>query len=200
MLRLLSRRVPSPTEQQVFLSLAAEASDLGRVLGRSNRVRLDRGETVDLGLEVEHHFLVMGLKAGVKQCVRGSQDLLDSLERLNGMLAASVGKQDANRRTELALSILRAMVICELLQSESRARYAKHAPLAELAETTCAGLARGCLRALRGELPSECRWAFPCFARALKRTAKESKEAAMGGASDVFATDATEAFDTYRKR
>lgn len=168
MLRLFLRREPTADEARVFSALAADASSLGNLLRRTPRIKLDTGNPVDLADGDEREMLLAGLRAGCKQHVRAGEDLLTLLERLNRMVESAIGKRDEGRRTELAIVLLRALTICELLDSEARERFPYHAPLDRLSRDTTRALAQGYLRVLGQDVPADLKRAFPRFARALR--------------------------------
>ncbi len=168
MLRFFSRREPTADEARVFASLAADAASLGTLLRRTQRIKLDRGAAVNLADGDEREMLAAALRAGARQHVRAGEDLLTLLERLNRMMDVSVGKRDAQRRTELGIALLRAMAICELLDSESRERFPGYEPLARLARDAARALADGYVRALGADVASDLRRVFPRFARAVR--------------------------------
>jgi len=168
MLRLFLRREPTQDEARVFATLAADASSLGKLLHRPQRIKLDNGDPVNLADGDEREMLAAGLRAGCKQHVRAGEDLLTLLERLNRMVESSVGKRDPERRTELAIVLLRAITICELLDMEARDRFPYHAPLHDMARDTARALAQGFQRVLGHDVPADLKRAFPQFARILR--------------------------------
>ena len=168
MLRFFSRREPTTDEARVFASLAADAASLGTLLRRTRRIKLDRGEAVNLADGDERELLGAALLAGVRQHFRAGDDLLPLLERLNRMMDVSIGKRDPQRRTELGIMLLRAISICELLDDESRDRFPGYEPLARLARDASRALAEGYVRALGADMPADLRRAFPRFARAVR--------------------------------
>lgn len=174
MIKLFGTREPSEDESRVFTALAADAASLGTLLRRTSRIKVDTGSAVDLGDGNERELLAAALRAGAAQHVRAGEDLLTLLERLNRMIEVSVGKRDPQRRTELALQLLRAMASCELLETEWRERFPAHEPLGRLARDTNAALARGYLRALGKDVDPDLRRAFPRFARAVRAAAADA--------------------------
>jgi hypothetical protein len=168
MLRLFLRREPTQDETRVFAALAADASSLGNLLRRTQRIKLDNGAPVNLADGDEREMLLAGLRVGCKQHVRAGEDLLTLLERLNRMVESSVGKRDPERRTELAIVLLRAITICELLDMEARERFPYHTPLQHLARDTARTLAQGFQRILGHDVPADLKRAFPNFARILR--------------------------------
>jgi hypothetical protein len=168
MLRFFSRREPTADEARVFASLAADASSLGSLLRRTQRIKLDRGEAVNLADGDERELLGAALLAGARQHVRAGEDVLTLLERLDRMMDSSLGKRDAQRRTELGIMLLRAMAICELLDAESRDRFPGFEPLERLSREAARVLADGYARALGTDMPPDLRRVFPRFARAVR--------------------------------
>jgi hypothetical protein len=168
MLRIFLRREPTADEARVFAALSADASSLGNLLRHTQRIKLDNGAPVNLTDGDEREMLLAGLRAGCKQHVRAGEDLLTLLERLNRMVEASTGKRDPERRTELAIVLLRALTICELLETEARERFPYHAPLDHLARDTARSLAQGYLRVLGRDVPADVKRAFPRFTRGLR--------------------------------
>ena len=174
MIRLFRHREPNADEVRVFTSLAADASSLGTLLRRTHRIKIDSGDPVDLGDGDEREMLAAALRSGAAQHVRAGEDLLELLERLNRMVEVSIGKRDPQRRTELGIQLLRGIAVCELLESESRDRFPRHAPLAKLAAETSTALARGYLRALGRDVPAPLRRVFPRFFRAVRTVASQT--------------------------
>ncbi len=169
---LFAIRRPVAEEDRVFASLAAEAASLGLLLLKTCRIQLGRGTTVDLALPEERDLLRTALRAAAAQHLDSGADLLTLLERLDRMAEVSIGKRDPSQRIELGIQLLRAMVVCELLQYESRERFSRHLPLRALAADTTATLAGGYVRALGAELPRAVKRIFPRFARCVEETAR----------------------------
>jgi hypothetical protein len=155
----------------VFASLAADAASLGAVLRRSSRVKVDCGAPVDLADGNEREILRAALRTGAAQHLRAGEDLLVLLERLNRMIEVSIGKRDPQRRTELGIQLLRAITICELMETESRERFPHHEPLARLSRETSRSLAQGCIRALGNDVAADLRRVFPRFSRVVRHVA-----------------------------
>lgn len=173
MLNLFFHREPTADESRVFASLAADACALGSLLRRTSRIKIDRGSSVDLADGDERELLLAALRTGAAQHLRAGEDLLTLLERLDRMLEVSIGKRDPQRRTEVALQLLRAMTICELIETESRVRYPRHEALARLARETLQALTRGYVRALGSRVESDLRRAFPRFCRGVHEYAND---------------------------
>jgi hypothetical protein len=172
MIRLFLRREPSTDETRVFTALAADAASLGALLRRNQRIVLDQGSGVDLADGNEREILAAALRAGTAMHLRGGEDMLTLLERLNRMIEASNPRRDGSPRADLGISLLRAIAIVELLDAEARERFPTSQPLAKLAADSARALAQGFVAAMGTEVPADLKRAFPRFARTVRDAAE----------------------------
>lgn len=172
MIRLFLRREPSLDETRVFTALAADATSLGSLLRRNQRIVLDQDAGVDLANGDEREILAAALRAGTTMYLRGGEDLLTLVERLNRMMEASHPRRDGSPRVDLGISLLRAIAIVELLDTEARERFPTSQPLAKLAGESGRALALGFVSALGTDVPADLKRAFPLFARSVRDAAE----------------------------
>jgi hypothetical protein len=166
--RRAEARGPSPAEQFVFDSFASQATLIGRLLADPQRLRLDGCAPVDIGSATTLEFLLLAMRLAAKQHLQRGEDLLRLVERLGEIADAARGARPAGGKTDAALRLVRAVAMAEILHQESRGRFARHAPLASLADAAMAAIVPGFLARFGGELPGELRRAFPGFAAALR--------------------------------
>ena len=156
----------------MFAAFAADANALGALLRRTYCIDVQGGQAIDLSDGTERDLLLAALQAGAAQHLASGEDLLTRLERLNRMNEAGPASRDSKRRTELAIVLLRAMTLCELVEAESRERFPRHRPLAALSAGAMRQLASGYLRVLGYDIPRSVRRAFPRFSRAVRAAAQ----------------------------
>jgi hypothetical protein len=159
---------PNDPPRRAFTALAADATSLGKLLRRAQRISLEDDGAVDLGDGAEREILAATLRAGAAQHLRAGEDLLTLVERLNRMMEVSSGRHDGTGRAQLGMALLRGIAVTELLDTESRERFPASLPLAALARDAAHALAQGYLRALGAEMPADLRRAFPRFALAVR--------------------------------
>jgi hypothetical protein len=159
---------PSAAERFVLESFAAQAALIGRLLADARQLRIDGCAPVDVTSSTTLEFLLLSIRFVAKQHLQCGEDLLGLIERLGAILDATRSARADGGKTDAGLHLLRGIAMAELLHEESRGRFARHAGLRELADTTMASLVAGYLPRFGGELPTELRRAFPGFAAAMR--------------------------------
>lgn len=154
MLKLFEPPLPGAGEESVFSSLAVQATGVGLLLGHCPPAS---GE--------ESAVLAATLDTAATEYLRSGEDLLALLEWLEHA-------KGPNPQVELAVQLLHAITVCELLQYESRERFARHLPLRTLADEATRTLASGYVRLMGGELPRAVKRAFPRVARYVRDAAR----------------------------
>jgi len=152
----------------MFDVFADEAIRIGAALTQSHVLCFGPGMRLDLSNAIDVDFLRLTMKTAAKQHSRSGEDLLTFVDRVSAMIGTSAGRPDLGGKTQAALHLLRAVAMLELLQSEWRERFARHAPLRRLTEDAMAQLVSGFVARLGGDPPVEVRGAFPCFWRAVR--------------------------------
>jgi hypothetical protein len=159
---------PSAAERFVLESCAARAAALGRALAENRQLRLEGCAPLDLASATTLEFLLLGVRIAAKQHLQRGDDLLRLIERAGAILDAARGARTEGGQTDAGLHLLRGIAMAELLHEESRGRFARHAALGELADSTMAALVAGYIARFGGVLPAEVRKAFPGFAAAVR--------------------------------
>ena len=159
---------PSPAEQFVLESFAAQAALVGRLLAHARLLRIEGCAPVDVTSSTIVEYLLLSIRFAAKQHFQRGDDLLRLVERLGAIIDATRGARADAGTTDAGLHLVRAIAIAELLHEESRGRFVHDAGLRELADATMAPLVAGFLARFGSELPSEVRKAFPGFAAALR--------------------------------
>ncbi len=159
---------PSPAEQFVLESFAAQATVLGRLLADPRELRLEGCAPVDVANAATLEFLLLAMRIGAKQHLQRGESLLGLVERLGEIDDATRGARPRGGKTDAGLRLLRGVAMAEVLHEESRGRFAGQAPLRDLADAAMTALVPGFLARFGGDLPAELRRAFPGFAAALR--------------------------------
>jgi hypothetical protein len=159
---------PSTAERFVLESCAGQAAALGRTLADSRQLRLDGCAPLDLASATTIEFLLLGIRIAAKQHLQRGDDLLHLIERAGAILDAARGARADGGKTDAGLHLLRGIAMAELVHEESRGRFARHAGLCELADSTMASIVAGYIARFGGELPGDVRRAFPGFAAAVR--------------------------------
>ena len=159
---------PSTAERFVLESCAGQAAALGRVLAESRQLTLEGCAPLDLASSTTLEFLLLGVRIAAKQHLQRGDDLLRLIERAGAILDAARGARAEGGKTDAGLHLLRGIAMAELVHEESRGRFARHAGLRELADSTMAALVPGYIARFGGELPADVRKAFPGFAAAVR--------------------------------
>jgi hypothetical protein len=154
MLRLFDPRRPGPGEESVFSSFAVQATGVGLLLGHCPPAS-----------DEESEVLTATLDTAATEYLQSGEDPLALLEWLEHA-------EGPNPQVELAVQLLHAITVCELLQYESRERFARYLPLRTLADEATRALAGGYVRLMGGELPRAVKRAFPRVARYVREAAR----------------------------
>ena len=162
--------LPSPAEQVVLESFAREATALGRALVETRQLRLERCASLDLANSANVEFLLLSIRMAAKAHLRRGEGLFALIDRADAMVDAARGaaRVAAGGKMDVGLQVLRAIAMAEVLDEESRGRFARNAALRALADATMTQLVAGFAARFGGTLPAEVQRAFPRFAAALR--------------------------------
>jgi hypothetical protein len=158
--------VPSEHEQTVFDLFGLDVIRVGKALVANKQLALGVGAPVDLGKSDQVEFVLLTIRVAARDHLRRGEDLLTLLDRVDAMLDSSTGRRSTEDGIDVGLCLLHVIAKSELLQEESRKRFARHAPLRNLADKASAELVRGFVARFGGELPKEIQRAFPRFSGA----------------------------------
>lgn len=161
---------PSNAEITIFSMCAREARRMAEALTIGEQLHLPGGERVDLGRPETASVLELTLRTAARQHLDRGEDPLALIERLGPML--EIARPGGGGAIEVALRVLRAIAMVELLATESRGLFQRPTPLRAQANEALSILAEAYVRRFHDRLPGVFHRAFPNFAEAASRAAR----------------------------
>jgi hypothetical protein len=175
---LRGARRPSPGEALAFERFVLEVRCVAGALTQTSRFGMSQSP-LELGDDAQLAAALASLTAAAKAHLHRGDDLLTLVERAMPIGDAGFA---SGCRPDTGLSLLRAIAMAELLQTEA-ARYSGLPDLRCAADEAMSRLAGAYLQRLGGVLPNDVARAFPRFAHAVRARQPRSRRASTPAAA-----------------